>query len=325
MVSGINYIVNPYNVFGHGYDKYFTNKTEILSGEMTTFYVANRIKPKTIMMGTSRIGLFKESQLDGYVDAPIHHLALAGSSIDEQSAYIQYMIKHHHIKNVIWSLDFFSFNPTKPIKPTFEAERLSDEIFWNDYAISFFNLKTFVRSLKTIKNNLLTPTENPHTKVLSRAEVEENVKATLAEYKREKSFLKSEAFKTPSSIDNKINILKKTIELCRENNVSVTLYTSPVYYKHIDLYYSMGLGKTFEHWKKSLADIQSYTDFCIYNAFSHDIMNFRDSSHTISDTGTLVFRRIFDSTSTTLPEDFGYTITHSNINKHLNHQKRVFR
>lgn len=317
MVSGINYIVNPYNVFGHGYDKYFLNKTEILSGEMTTFYVVNRIKPKTIMMGTSRIGFFPETQLNGYVDTPIYNLALAGSSVDEQSAYIKYMVKYHHIKNVIWSLDFFSFNPTKPINSTFETKRLSDQIFWNDYTVSLFNFKTFARSLKTVKSNLLTAEENSQTILLSKSEIESNINATLIEYAREKTFLKSHTFKTPSSINSKIKILKETVGFCRENNVSITLYTSPVYFKHIDLYYSMGLGDTFKYWKKSLANIQPYTDFCTYNSISRNSRMFRDSSHATQQVGNLIFGRIFNPQVQGLPNDFGVLINPENISIYL--------
>lgn len=323
MVSGINYIVNPYNVFGHGYDKYFPNKTEILSDEMTKFYVANRLQPKTIMIGTSRIGFFQESQLTPYLDAPIYNLALSGSSIDEQASHIEYMIKHHHIKNIIWSLDFFSFNPTKPINPPFEEKCLSNDPFWNDYLISLFNLKTFNKSIETIKSNYLPSKNNTSKEVPNKEEIERKIDYTLKEYATKEAFLKSEPFKIPSSIDRKVALVKKTIAYCHENNVSVTLYTSPVYYKHIDMYYSMGLGDTFEYWKKSLADIQPYTDFCVYNSISYDMMKFRDSSHAISNVGELVFIRIFDSKLANSSQNFGYTVTPYNINQHLNQQKRI--
>lgn len=323
MVSGINYIVNPYNVFGHGYDKYFPNKTEILSDEMTKFYVVNRLQPKTIMIGTSRIGFFQESQLTPYLDSPIYNLALSGSSIDEQASHIEYMIKHHHIKNIIWSLDFFSFNPTKPINPPFEEKRLSNDPFWNDYLISLFNLKTFNKSIETIKSNYLSSKNNTSKEVPNKEEIELKIDYTLKEYATKEAFLKSESFKIPSSIDQKVALVKKTIAFCHENNVSVTLYTSPVYYKHIDMYYSMGLGDTFEYWKKSLADIQPYTDFCIYNSISYDMMKFRDSSHAISNVGELVFARIFDSKLANSSQNFGYTVTSYNINQHLNQQKRI--
>lgn len=323
VVSMINYIVNPYNIFGHGYDKYFPNKTEILSDEMTKFYVANRIHPKTIMIGTSRIGFFSESQLSPYLDAPIYNLSLPGSTIDEQAAHIEYMIKHHHIKNIIWSLDFFSFNPSKPRNPAFDPERLSNKIYWNDYLISLFSFKTLAKSIKIIKKKFLSPPNKIYSQPFSRVQIAANIDYTLKEYAGQKLFLKSELFKDPASINQKIELLKKTIIFCHENNVTCILYTSPVYYKHIDMYYSIGLGNTFEYWKKSLADIQPYTDFCAYNTLNHDMMKFRDSTHVISNVGELVFARIFNSKIDDLPHDFGYTVTHDNVDQYLNKQRKI--
>lgn len=321
LVSGINYSVNPYNVFGHHFDALFKNKTEILSDEMTKFYVVNRIKPKTIMLGTSRIGLFPENQLSPYVEGPIFNLGLPGSSIEEQIAYLDYMITHHPIKNVIWSLDFFSFNPTKPKNATFIPDRLSDDIYYNDYLVALFNFKTLQRSFNTVKSNQI-PASYPD-QPYSRAEVESNIRDVLHQYAKEKNFLNSEEFKEPASINPKIALVKKTIELCRKKHISCVLYTSPVYYQDIDMIYSLGLGNTFEYWKKSLASIHPYTDFCTYSALSHDPMKFRDSSHVIGSVGKQIFARIFAPDNKTLSSDFGQTITSQNIDEHLNQQRKL--
>lgn len=320
-VSGINYLVNPYNIFGHNYDARFKNKTEILSDQMTKFYVANRLKPKTIMLGTSRIGLFPENQLAPYVDGPIFNLGLPGSSIDEQIAYLNYMITHHHIKNVIWSLDFFSFNPSKLQSPAFIPDRLSDGIYYNDYFIALFNFKTLQRSFHTVELNQI-PASYPD-QPYSRAEVESNIRDVLHQYAKEKNFLSSEAFKEPASINPKIALLRKTIELCRQKHIACILYTSPVYYQHIDMIYSLGLGNTFEYWKKSLASIQPYTDFCTYSALSHDPMEFRDSSHVVASVGQRIFARIFNPDKNISSSDFGQTITPYTIDEHLNQQRQL--
>jgi hypothetical protein len=321
--SGINYLVNPYNVFGHGYDSHFLNKTEILSDEMTKFYIANRLQPKTIMVGTSRIGFFKSEQLSHYAPSPIYNMALAGSSVNEQALYIEYMIKHHPIKQVIWSLDFFSFNPTKPNNPPFVPERLSQKIYWEDYTTALLSFTTLERSFKTVKNNLSQPTiiQEP-SQPFNQDTVISNIRYTLKEYSTQELFLKSEPFKTPSSIDKNLARFKQTIDFCHEHNVSVVVYTSPVYYQHLNLYYSMGLGNTFTYWKYSLAQIHPYTDFCTYSTLSFDTMKFRDSTHTIRDVGVLVFARIFHSNSLQIPQDFGFLVTPTNVVEYLHTQPK---
>lgn len=321
IVSGINLIVNPYNVFGHGLDGFTPQKGNLLSDRMSKFYIANRLEPRTIMMGTSRIGLFRESQLTPYLDGPIYNASMAGSTIDEQAAYIRYMVGRGYVKNVVWSLDFFAFNPTKPIDPSFEVQRLSDSPYPNDYLISLFSFKTLKRSFMTLQSNFECQKIDQN---LTLAQIQQNIRYTLNEYAGEQTFLKSETFKNPSSIDPKIALIRETVRFCRERNVACTLYTSPVFYRHIDMVYGIGLGNTFEYWKKELASIQPYTDFCTYSALSKEPMKFRDSSHVIGDIGEMVFARLF-SDRHTVPADFGILVTPATIEAHTTQQRQYRR
>ena len=292
---------------------------------MSKFYIASRLQPKSIMMGTSRIGLFPETQLHPYLDGPIYNLSLPGSTIDEQASYIQYMIKSHKVKNVVWSLDFFAFNPTKPIDPAFEPSRLSDSIFWNDYFISLFSFKTLSRSFKTIKSNQFSIPEPDETlgQPFTPKMVNFNINYILHQYATDKTFLKSEVFKSSSSINSKLALVKQTVELCRVYNVSCILYTSPVYYKHIDMIYAIGLGDTFEAWKIGIAQISPYTDFCTYNSITQNKMNFRDSSHIIGHFGEIIFVKIFENNRSKIPQDFGTYVTRHNVFKHVSEQKKM--
>jgi hypothetical protein len=86
--------------------------------------------------------------------------------------------------------------------------------------------------------------------------------------------------------------------------------------------YSVGLGETFEYWKKSLADIHPYTDFCTYNKITSNKMNFRDSSHITSKFGKVIFSRIYKDSKNIIPDDFGILITPLNVNNHIKLQRR---
>lgn len=323
IVSGINLIVNPYNVFGHGLDSFAPRKEYVLSDRMSKFYIANRLEPKTIMMGTSRIGLFGESQLAPYLEGPIYNASMAGSTIDEQAAYIRYMVGRGDVKNVVWSLDFFSFNPTKPIDPAFEAQRLSETPYLNDYLISLFSFKTLTRSFKTVKKNRFSVPEPDETtgQPFTRKRVDFNINYILRQYATDVTFLKSEIFKNPSSIDPKLALVRETVQFCKERNVTCTLYTSPVFYRHMDMVYGIGLGATFEYWKKGLAGIQPYTDFCTYSALSKEPMKFRDSSHVIGEVGELVFARLFADRHA-VPDDFGILVTAATAEAHVARQRQ---
>ncbi len=312
----INFIVNPYEIFNHHLKKLNKPDSTLISERVNKFYIANRFHPKTIMIGTSRIGKFKPYQLAPYLDEPIYNYSLAGSTIDEQAAYIRYMVDYQHVKTIVWSLDFFAFNPTKPIDPAFQRERLSNRIYVNDYTTSLFNYKTLKKSLSILQSSIKS-TSSPHDNPLSLEQRLFKIHSMMHYYATKSEFLKSESFKNPNSINQKIKILKDTIRYCHEHNVTCILYTSPVYYEHIYMLYGIGLGSTFEYWKTSLASIHPYTDFCTVNSITTDAMQFEDSSHANTNVGSLVFNRIFLKDRGKAPKDFGTEITSQNVQQHL--------
>ena len=313
-----NYVVNPFNIFKPNPNATFNRyKRNIASDRMTLFYELSYVKPKTLMVGSSRIGYFKDDAIEKYVQKPIFNLSLAGSNIYEQSQYIKYAIKKFDLKEVVWSLDFYGFNPDKIPYNGFSIDRLNEPIYLDDYFTALMSYRTFERSLKTLKDNKKVDTSNLSYLVernqyselqgqtFTKDEILKHVKVTLREYQYIDNFLKSRYFKNPKSLQKNLKLVDEIVSLCREKNIKLTIYTSPVYMAHLDLIDNIGLTNTFQTWKKELAKITHYTDFCYRNDITTDIMNFRDSSHTISDTGKLIFKKIYDANHTDPNLDFG--------------------
>jgi len=315
-----NYIVNPFNIFKPNPNATFNRyKKNISSDRMTLFYELSYVKPKTLMVGSSRIGYFKDNVIEKYVKKPIFNLSLAGSNIYEQSQYIKYAIKNFKLHEIVWSLDFYAFNPDKKPYNGFSDDRLNKPIYIDDYFSALMSYRTFERSLKTLKENRKTDRskfsylveKNQYSELqgqtLKKEEIEKNIKITLGQYQNLVSFLGSKKFKTPVSIKKNLEIFKNIVMLCQKKGIKLTVYTAPVYIAHLNLIKRMGLIPTFTYWKKELAKITHYTDFCYKNDITTDIMNFRDSSHTISDTGKLIFKKIYDANHTNPNLDFGIT------------------
>jgi hypothetical protein len=99
IISLFNFIINPYGLFPHSH-KLNTIKNHILSDRMTQYYNFKHNKPNVIMMGTSRIGLYPSNYLEKYFPktSKISNMALAGSSIYEQSAYLKSYIQEPSYK-----------------------------------------------------------------------------------------------------------------------------------------------------------------------------------------------------------------------------------
>ena len=113
--------------------------------------------------------------------------------------------------------------------------------------------------------------------------------------------------------------VKKTIDLCKQNGVTLHIYTSPVYKKHLDLYKQLGLYQSFNTWKSSLAYMTDYTDFALCNAITRDKNNFRDSSHIIGKFGYKIAQMIYDKNLSRTETEFGLKVTSENIEEHLKH------
>lgn len=301
----INYLGNPYNVFGYD-DQNPRNciKKHVISDRMTKVYTLKERRPKTILVGTSRIGMFPENAFEPFFSKPVMNFALVGSTITEQADYISFAIQNAPIHTVIWSMDLFSFNPTKPLHPDFHPDRLIKDIYWQDIQYSLF-------SFTTLKNTLLTFRDNYHLKnaaacryehqkeetsllgqPFDAGQIDYNINYTLDEYANSKSFLKSVPFRKPSSLDRGLEKINEILMLCRSRNIDILIYTSPVYVKHIELYKQTGLYNTYLYWKASLAAMTPLVDFANINEITVNPENFRDSSHIIGDFGSVIASRL---------------------------------
>jgi len=319
-ISLTNYLVNPYRIFTSSpLNSLLLTKQHLLSSRMTQVYNFKRIQPSTLMMGTSRIGLFSPKQLEVYLDKPIQNLALEGSSIYEQYCYLRYAIEHGRIKNIIWGLDFFAFNPDKSPDGTFESERLESSFYWSDYATALFNFKTFQHSLATIKDKVSAPeTIDFSGQPFTPEEIKSNITYTLNEYRTHKKFLASNSFQQSNSIDQNLGYVQTIINLCRKHDIRCELYTSPVYEAHLKMYNAMGLEKTFRYWKISLSRKTSYVDFCTVNSVTQNLLYFRDSSHVIQEVGSMIFARLFHDTTVKKTDDFGIDIFKNDLKSTFN-------
>ena len=301
----LNIAINPYKTFSHQH--LLNQKTaDTYSDRITHFYLSKHLKPQVIMMGTSRIGLYPSEYLLKYIDKKIYNSALAGSSIEEQSAYLTYYIEHFNLTHIVWSLDFFSFNPDKKPYPDFSTKRLEESFYLPDYAEATFNFKTSLISLKTIYANIgQIATTVEKDQPFSDKQIQKNIEATLKQYKEGEMFLNSQNFLNPSSIDANLNRIKEVAQLCQKNGIELILYISPVHESHLEMIESSGLGETYSYMKQHLSFVHPYYDFGTKNTITQNFLNFRDSSHTVKSIGKLIFERILDKNLTTQDSDFG--------------------
>lgn len=259
-------------------------------------------------MGTSRVGFYNMDDLAQYVPSPIKNIFLTGSNIYEQSMYLKYAINNKMPKYIIWSLDFFAFNPDKRNHPDFSITRLEKEFFLNDYIFSLFGFQTFKYSLMILSNTFLDSNEkliHSNTPSNSYKEIiQKNITHSLLEYKSSFSFLKSNTFTNKLSIEKNLEYIEEIITLAKKNNIQIFFYFSPVYIQHIELYKEMNLTTTLEYLKQRISYLTAYYDFCQKSSLSTNILNFIDSSHSNKKVGKIIFDTMFSQQKKESPNTY---------------------
>ena len=125
-------------------------------------------------------------------------------------------------------------------------------------------------------------------------------------------------------LDKNIIYLNKIVELCAQNNISLKIFISPTYAKHIDLIYTKGFGDSFEYWKMELVKIADVFDFSGRNTITNNPKYYMDASHYNSNVGSFIFARMFNDNSVNVPKDFGTLLNKENINSFLiNYRKKI--
>ena len=320
---GFNYLCDPYGIFGN-YWAGNTIRNHTASDRMSKTYYAKRAMPQTVLIGTSRMGTINPKDVGYYTKDKVYNLAMSGSSIYEQSMYAQFAIETLHVKQIIWGIDFFSFNPESTQHFSFSKERLSDNVYLQDYQEALLSLDAFIASFQTLSNSLFTQTKakvDLETGFDTYAEfkkqlhiqgitfVEHKIEKGLQGYASKKELFNSELFKNPLSMEKNFADIKATLLLAQKHNVKIIFYISPTYDEHLHLIYSLGLGNTYEFFKLRLSELTAYWDFNTPNSITQNKNNFWDNSHMREEIGTLLMKKIFEQNISQEPLDFGVFVT----------------
>lgn len=320
--SGLNYICDPYGIFGNNWaGNNIRNHTA--SDRMSKVYYAKRSIPHTVLIGTSRMGVINPKDVEYYTKDKVYNLAMSGAPIYEQAMYAQFAIEILHAKQIIWGIDFFSFNPESTQHFSFSKERLNENIYLKDYQYALLSLDAFIASFQTFSDSLFTHKKPKilletgfDTYVESKIQfslhgmnfIDSKIKKGLQGYASTKELFNSEIFKKPVFIDKNFIYIQNILELAKQHNVKIIFYISPTYYEHINLIYSLGLGDTYEFFKLKLSELTSYWDFNTLNSITTNKNHYWDNSHMREEIGTLLIKKMFEPNTPIEPLDFGVFI-----------------
>lgn len=319
LFSGFNYICDPYGIFGNDWSGN-TIRNHTASDRMSKTYYAKRMMPQTILIGTSRMGILNPKDVENHTKDKVYNMAMSGASIYEQSMYAQFAIETLHVKQIIWGIDFFSFNPEAMQHFSFSKERLTETLYLKDYHEGLLSLDAFFASFQTLSDSLLSQKKAKvdfkighdtyaEFKTLLSTQglsfIDGKIEKGLQGYASKKELFNSELFKNPHSIDANFTLIKDIFLLARQHDVKIIFYISPTYHEHLNLIYALGLENSYNAFTTKLSELSPYWNFNTNNSITKDKNNFWDNSHMREEIGTLVINKIFQQDAPIEPFDFG--------------------
>ncbi len=287
-IIGLNYIVNPYNIFNNSYLPFELLKPEATIQERYTKFIAlklNRKQIDTVFLGTSRVDYaFQKKYYNQITGKTAENLAVGGLFINEYIDILdEILLIHPEVKNVYLGLDFATFSKNQQDNNQKTRYKISKtpNITPNELGFSILSLKSTGDSIWTIIKNLLGIESrmfyNDGTKhVYHNKDIEKSFNKSFREYQRKYQDyeLNPQAFDT----------IQKLIQTCQTRNINLVIFIMPTHITDQYLIYRTGHWKDFTKWKKTLTKIAPIYDFQYPHVYhcediNPNIIYFFESSH----------------------------------------------
>jgi len=330
---GFNFVINPYGIFAHK-NKFSKVKNHIASDRMTKLYYTKRLQPKTILIGTSRVGVINPKTVEKYTHNKAYNLSLDASSIKEQYQYIKFIINTTSVNNLIWGIDFFSFNPDSKLPFSFSQQRLEKDFYLQDYRDALLTMDVLFASIATLKDNIRNKKSKLNLdngqnyflehkvnyKIQGEPFLDRKIEEGLKGYKKTKELYGSEKFKNYNTIDENFILIQEIVNLCHKKDINLHVYISPIYIKTLQLIRELDLWKTYRYFKINLAKATPFWGFNENFNITSNKENFWDNSHVREEVGGLMMNSIFNKNN-----NYGKLITSDNVLQHLNNLEKTIK
>jgi len=168
---------------------------------------------------------------------------------------------------------------------------------------------------KTLQNYLLSKIEKPRfdeygashnaSKVFEYTPVGIKIKKfPLETVEADKS--KITTVKYDSISEDRLSYVKRIVDICKSNDMNCIFFTTPLNGQMLEEFTKNEQQRDIlKEFKDKISTITPYYDFLYHNEIIDNSSYFRDTMHFTSSTGNLLYARIFNDKSITLPKNFG--------------------
>lgn len=215
------------------------------------------------------------------------NLAFHSATVNEYYLYIKYLIETRKVKRIIIGIDLFAY--TEGYEPDHMLPlKLLQHFNLNEesHADTYFNFKTLRDSIQTVKVNLKSKIENDETLTLYGQVVLKKYIESMKTPESFKSYVKEKVLMRAPRWDargnnlslERLNMLKNIKYMCKEKNIELLLFTSPLWIKQITM-----KENKFENQKNLLRyiakNIHPIFDFNAMTEVNTDPYAFEDEFH----------------------------------------------
>jgi len=338
VIGGFNYIIDPL-----GFNKKIVVENINDIKEDNTHFAIKYKMPllenggwDNLVLGTSRVGVLDTDVVNKYLGGSTFTMSLPASVTPIHYDSFLYALKFNKIKNLIYGIDFMSFNKNAKLNDDYLQYKDKIQSYSNLYTYDiYFNINTLEKSFVSLWNNL---SYNPkryeyysksgmrHYPDLrwqfesGKLNIDTNIKKHMKAYFKKTGiyidYVYSEAYMKQFS---------KIVKYCKENGINIYVFIPPMYIEHFHALKEAGLQDAFNTFKRELVKVIDYIDFTGENKLTINKCNFWDSSHLRTENSDKILKEIFDDNRIKNEMTLGRWVTKTNIETHLEEQKNQYK
>jgi len=302
-VGAVNFVVDPYGAWPATLiDRVYLNNKGC-ERVMTAYRLRTEL-PTTLLIGSSRVAWgipIEQGSRDGFFNA-----SLPGASLDELATIVRVALRNPQLRNLIWGVDFFSFDEAWPDRDPLLRVRLERNL---RLMISETLLSTdaLAASGKLLVRAAGGRTQLPATAAARlpwpQATVAQGLAASPDIQGGSDAAQRQLTGILPTYANYRLSpehtaLFRDTVSRARAAGIEVIVFVGPMSAQELDAIRNGGQWDTFQEWKRQLVAAQPYWDFSGYGELASTNHLFKDPAHYSPGVGHLILRHLLGQDTT---------------------------
>lgn len=325
LIALINYIVDPFKVFGTNFlPETFQENQRYLK---VKFIDKAHNKYDSYLFGSSRISFTNPKIIEKYIkNSKFYNFTVTSANLEDNFLHIQYLFKKgYKVKNIYLEVDI-----DNNIKSSYKKSNndLMIKLHPNvdnsnkiDFYIQYLKSIAINATIGKIMVNFKPDRENAFLSDINGTGMgyfknkEQIINNNPELYYKNENTLNVNKVKRKQDyyIKNNINALKKIIKLCKTNKTNIIIFITPHNYNSLNKVNEEG----YIEFLKEMSQITNYWDFSGYNSITTNNYNYYEESHYRPFIANIIAAKIFSDKTVKVPDDFGLFVTPHNILQHI--------